>query len=125
MSDYANKLITATETNKLITATETRDADMLLSLYDQDAQLSIYDKNRPPASPTVLRGTEQIGSMLTNIMSRDMTHRITKVVVSGDGLAWVEECSYPDDVGVVSTNIAILRDGLIYEHILVQVWDGE
>lgn len=114
-----------TTASKLIAATEARDADTLLALYDQDAQLSVYDKNRPPADPTVLKGVDQIGVMLADVMGRDMIHRVTKVVTSNDGLAWVEECEYPDGIGVMSTNVAILRDGLIYEHYLVQAWDGE
>ncbi|MGW3986391.1 nuclear transport factor 2 family protein [Streptomyces sp. NPDC004830] len=97
--------------------------DMLMSLYADDAELRIVDRTAQPSHPKVLHGREEIGRMLEDVYSRDMTHRLEHCVIQGDEAAFSESCEYADGVRVLSESMLSLRDGKIAEQTLVQAWD--
>ncbi|MFC8970041.1 nuclear transport factor 2 family protein [Streptomyces sp. NPDC057094] len=99
-----------------------RAAD-LLSLYADDAELRVVDRNTQASHPMVKHGRAEIGAMLDDVYSRDMTHRMDQCVVQGDHVAFTESCEYPDGVRVMSTSMMSLRDGKIVDQTLVQAWD--
>ncbi|MFB8247139.1 nuclear transport factor 2 family protein [Streptomyces sp. NPDC001046] len=97
--------------------------DILMSLYADDAELRIVDRTSQPSHPKVLHGREEIGRMLEDVYSRDMTHTLEHCVVQGDEAAYSESCQYADGVRVLSESMLSLRDGKITEQTLVQAWD--
>ncbi|GAA0920761.1 nuclear transport factor 2 family protein [Streptomyces thermoalcalitolerans] len=98
-------------------------ASALLSLYADDAEIRIVDRDAPPSHPKVLRGREEIGSMLDDIYGRDMTHKLEQCVLQGDHAAYVESCEYPDGVRVLAESMVSLRDGRIADQVMIQAWD--
>ncbi|MEV4790237.1 nuclear transport factor 2 family protein [Streptomyces tuirus] len=97
--------------------------DILLSLYADDAELRIVDHTTQPSHPKVLHGRDEIGRMLEDVYSRDMSHRLEHCVIQGDEAAYSESCQYADGVRVLSESMIGLRDGKIVEQTLVQAWD--
>jgi hypothetical protein len=53
-----------------------------------------------------------------------MTHRLERVVVSGDTAAFTQACRYPDGASVLCLAMLDLRDGLIVRQTAVQEWDA-
>ncbi|MFI5271634.1 MAG: nuclear transport factor 2 family protein [Ktedonobacterales bacterium] len=104
-------------------AIESGEEATLVGLYTDDAELRIVDQTRPPSKPTVIRGRAEIASYYHDVCSRAMTHAVDEVVDGGNGLAFTEDCRYPDGMRVVSANLLALRDGKIAHHTLVQAWD--
>lgn len=107
----------------LVAALEGRDAAAQLELYAEDAQITTADETARPSQPNVLRGHAEIGPYLEDVCGRDMTHRVTEAIVSGDRLAYQVDCEYPDGKRVLCHAIAVLRDGRIASQRGVQVWD--
>jgi hypothetical protein len=70
----------------------------------------------------VLRSKELIAEHLSDVCSRDMTHRIEKEVV-GRSLAFNEACEYPDGLRVLTAAALDVRDGKIYRQVNVEAWD--
>ncbi|MGJ5830316.1 nuclear transport factor 2 family protein [Streptomyces ossamyceticus] len=113
----------AFDTEMLRRGTEQADASTLLSLYADDAELRVVDHTTQPSHPKVLHGRGEIGAMLEDVCSRDMTHKMEQCVVQGDQLAYTESCEYPDGVRVLASSMITLRDGKIVDHTLLQAWD--
>jgi ketosteroid isomerase-like protein len=102
---------------------EERDAATLAALYADDAELSIVDSINSPSAPRILRGSE-IGAYLDDIAARDMAHSLDRVVVTGDHVAYLESCRYPDGTAVLCAAMLDLADGRISRQFGVQAWDG-
>ena len=119
-----NTTTTAFDTEALRRGIEERDAGTLGGLYAPDAEMTVVDRNTPPSKPRVLRGRTAIGEYLDDVCGRDMTHRLDRVVVSGDTAAFTEACRYPDGTGVLCLAMLDLRDGLIVSQTAVQEWDA-
>jgi hypothetical protein len=102
---------------------EERDAATLAALYTDDAELRIVDSVNSPSDPRILRGSA-IGEFLADIAARDMTHSLDRVVATGDHVAYVESCRYPDGTRVLCAVVLDLVDGRISHQLGVQAWDG-
>jgi ketosteroid isomerase-like protein len=118
-----NPTATAFDTEALRRGIEERDAATLRALYAPDAEMTVVDRNAPPSRPRVLRGRTAIGEFLDETCGRDMTHRLERVVVSGDTAAFTQACRYPDGTRVLCLAMLDLRDGLIVQQTAVQEWD--
>ncbi|MES5820355.1 nuclear transport factor 2 family protein [Streptomyces sp. RG80] len=114
---------TAFNTETLRRSIEGNTAANLLSLYADDAELRVVDHNTQPSSPRVLHGRDEIGALLEDVYSRDMTHKLERCVVDGDNAAFSESCLYSDGVRVLSESMITLRDGKIAEQVMIQAWD--
>ncbi|MER6183758.1 nuclear transport factor 2 family protein [Streptomyces sp. NPDC001652] len=114
---------TAFNTETLRRSIEGNTAANLLSLYADDAELRVVDRNTQPSSPRVLHGRDEIGALLEDVYSRDMTHKLERCVMEGDTAAFSESCRYSDGVRVLSESMITLRDGKIAEQIMIQAWD--
>ncbi|MCZ4604272.1 nuclear transport factor 2 family protein [Streptomyces chartreusis] len=111
------------DTDTLRRAVEGHTPDTLLSLYTDDAQIRVVNRNAQPSHPKVVSGRNQIAEMLTDVYSRDMTHKLEGCVVQGDRAAYSESCEYADGVRVMSESMITLRDGKISEQIIIEAWD--
>lgn len=114
---------TAFNTETLRRSIEGNTATNLLSLYADDAELRVVDRNTQPSSPRILHGRDEIGALLEDVYSRDMTHKVERCVMDGDTVAYSESCLYADGVRVLSESMITLRDGMIAEQIMIQAWD--
>jgi ketosteroid isomerase-like protein len=119
-----NPAITAFDTEALRRGIEERDAATLRGLYAPDAEMTVVDRNAPPSHPRVLNGRTAIGEYLDDTCGRDMTHRLERVVVSGDTAAFTQACRYPDGTRVLCLAMLDLRDGLIVQQTAMQEWDA-
>jgi ketosteroid isomerase-like protein len=119
-----NPATTAFDTEALRRGIEERDAATLRGLYAPDAEMTVVDRNAPPSHPRVLSGRTAIGEYLDDTCGRDMTHRLERVVVSGDTAAFTQACRYPDGTRVLCVAMLDLRDGLIVQQTAVQEWDA-
>jgi hypothetical protein len=108
---------------KLRAALETSNAVSLLDLYADDATMKIVDRNRPPSSPMIVNGKNNIEAFWRDVCSREMTHKVTQEVLSPERVSFIEECLYPDGCRVMSAMTLTLRGGRIVEHVTVQAWD--
>lgn len=113
----------AFDTEALRRGTEEANAATLLSLYADDAEMRVVDRNTQPSHPKVMHGRAEIATMLEDVCSRDMIHRVEQCVVQGDQVALTESCEYPDGVRVLASSMISLRDGRIIDQTLVQAWD--
>ncbi|MFF7162143.1 nuclear transport factor 2 family protein [Streptomyces sp. NPDC008086] len=111
------------DTDILRRAVEGRTPETLLSLYTDDAEIRVVNRNAQPSHPKVLHGRDEIAGMLTDVYSRDMTHKLEGCVVQGDRAAYSESCEYADGVRVLSESMITLRDGKISQQIIVEAWD--
>ncbi|WP_330262517.1 nuclear transport factor 2 family protein [Streptomyces griseorubiginosus] len=102
---------------------EGNSAANLLSLYADDAEIRIVDRNTQPSHPKVVHGKDEIGAMLDDVYSRDMTHKLEGCVMEGDHVAFSESCLYSDGVRVLSESMLTLKDGKITEQTMIQAWD--
>jgi len=118
-----NTTTTTFDTEALRRGIEERDAGTLAALYTPDAQLTIVDRTAPPSRPRVLRGRTAISEYLDDTCGRDMTHRLERVVVSGDTAAFTQACQCPDGTRVLCLAMLDLRGGLIAAQTAVQAWD--
>ncbi|MET7478008.1 nuclear transport factor 2 family protein [Streptomyces sp. NPDC005648] len=113
----------AFDTDTLRRGIEGQTAETLLSLYADDAEVRLVNRNATPSHPKVLHGRDEIGEMLTDVYSRDMTHKLEGCVVQGDNAAYSESCRYPDGMRVLSESMLTLRDGKISQQIIIEAWD--
>ncbi|WP_042379908.1 nuclear transport factor 2 family protein [Streptacidiphilus melanogenes] len=97
--------------------------ETLLSLYQDDAEIRLVNRDATPSHPKVLTGRDAIGAMLTDVYSRNMTHKLEQCVVQGDTVAYSESCEYPDGLRVLSESMITLRDGKISKQIMIEAWD--
>ncbi|NMN95040.1 nuclear transport factor 2 family protein [Antrihabitans stalactiti] len=102
---------------------EERDAANLIDLYADDAELELVDHLNPPSKPRVLRGRAEIADYLTDVCSRDMTHRIEHLISEDNMVAFTERCEYPSGSRVLCSAILHIADGRIGREVGVQVWD--
>lgn len=102
---------------------EERDADQLIGLYAEDAEMRLVDRLHPPSNPQILRGRGAIGEYLTDVCSRDMTHRVEHLTSEGDRVAFTEDCEYPGGSRVLCAATLDIADGHIVREVGVQVWD--
>lgn len=103
---------------------EQRDADALTSLFAEDAECILIDQANPPGKPREFHGRDEIAEYHRDLASRDMTHRVEKVVVGDDSGAYADACEYPDGTRVYCTAVLDLDDGKISRQVCVQAWDG-
>ncbi|MER5943689.1 nuclear transport factor 2 family protein [Streptomyces sp. NPDC001928] len=113
----------AFDTDTLRQAVEGQSPATLLSLYTDDAEIRVVNRNAQPSHPQVLSGRSQIEAMLTDVYSRDMTHKLEGCVIQGDRAAYSESCEYADGVRVMSESMITLRDGKISQQIIIEAWD--
>ena len=118
-----NTTTTAFDTEALRRGIEERDAGTLRGLYAPDAEMTVVDRNAPPSRPRVLHGRTAIGEYLDETCGRDMTHRLERVVVSGDTAAFTQASRYPDGTRVLCLAMLDLRAGLIVRQTAIQAWD--
>lgn len=104
---------------------EQRDLNALLGLYADDAEISIVDQRHTPSHPQVLKGREAIRAMLSDIVGREMTHRLDHVATGDGTVSYVERCAYPDGTKVLATSVLDIADGRIVRQEEVQAWDAE
>jgi hypothetical protein len=102
---------------------EERDAATLMSLYADDAELHVVDSNDQPSHPKIVRGRDAIGAYFAEVCGRDMTHKLQRLVVTGDNAAFIQDCSYPSGASVRCVAVLDLKDGLIIRQSGVQAWD--
>ena len=102
---------------------EERDASSQVALFADDATIEVVDKANPPSNPLVLSGRDAIRDYLEDVMSRDMTHSVSGLVVDGDRASYLIDCRYPDGNQVLCVASLELRDGRIVRQRGVQAWD--
>lgn len=104
-------------------AVEERDADLMLRLYDDNAEISIVDRNHTPSKPQVLRGRDEIGAYFSDLLGRDMVHKLDHIVTGDDSISYVERCRYPDGSRVTFSSVLDIDHGQIVKQEGVQAWD--
>jgi ketosteroid isomerase-like protein len=104
-------------------ALEDKDLDAMLALFTDDAEYRMVSKTSPPSSPRVLRGRDEIGELMRDIFSRDLSHELQNVVVESDHVAFEDLCTYADGSKVVGISMADLVNGRISRITDVQAWD--
>jgi ketosteroid isomerase-like protein len=114
---------TAFDVDAFVKSIESRDAETQVGLFAEDAVVTTVDHEHPPSNPTVARGREEIGAALREVTGRDMTHKVSDVVLTGDALAYRIDCRYADGTRVACHAIAQLRGGKIVSQHGVQTWD--
>ena len=102
---------------------EERDASAQVALFADDAVVEVVDKENPPSKPLVLSGRDAIRTQIEDVMSRDMTHKVSGLVVDGDKASIAIDCQYPDGSRVLCLATLELRDGQIVRQRGVQAWD--
>lgn len=108
----------------LSAAIERRDAAGILAWYAEDATLTILDRDHPPAAPADYHGLDAIGGYYRDICGRNLKHQISDAVSTPTGIAYRQQCSYPDGAGVVCVSVAAVQGGRIQRQTAVQVWDS-
>lgn len=114
---------TAFDLETFTRAIEERDASTQLAMYARDAQVTLADKVAQPGSPRALHGRGEIQSWLEDVCARDMTHDVGHTVRDDRGVAFTEECRYPNGANVLCATVLEIRDGLIVRQVGVQAWD--
>ena len=118
-----NTTAAAFDTEALRRGIEERDAATLLGLYAEDAELEVVDRANQPGNPRIIRGRKAIGEYFADVCGRDMTHTISRLVVSESNAAFVQDCRYPGGARVRCVAVLDLKDGLITRLSGVQAWD--
>ena len=114
----------AVDIDSLRTAIEARDAAGVTAWYGRDAILTVLDRDHPPAAPAVYQGQDAIHAYYQDICGRNIRHEVRDAVVTPDGLAFTQHCSYPDGTAVLCATVAGTQDGKIRRQTAVQVWDS-
>jgi len=117
-------LTSTLDTTALSTAIESRDADGIVAWYEKDAIMTVLDRDHPPAAPAVYRGIDAIAAYYRDVCGRNIQHRVSDVVATPEGLAFTQQCKYPDGVGVLCATVAQTHGGKIRRQTAVQVWDA-
>ncbi len=102
---------------------EDRDLASMMSLYDDQAEIAIIDHRHTPSRPQVLRGRGEITAFLSDLLGRDMTHRLDHVVVGDGTVSYIERCRYPDGSRVTMSTVLDIENGRIVRQEGVQAWD--
>jgi ketosteroid isomerase-like protein len=102
---------------------EERDASAQVALFADDATVELVDQANPPGNPLVVRGRDAIREQIEDVMSRDMTHTVSGLVVDGDKASYAIDCVYPDGNKVLCLATLDLSDGRIVRQRGIQAWD--
>lgn len=105
-------------------ALESRDVDGMLNLFTDDAEFKVVDRDHPPSHAMELHGKGEIGDYLRDVLSRNMSHYVTKEIIGDNNFAYTEECEYPDGSKVFTNATVELRGGKIAREVEVQAWDS-
>jgi hypothetical protein len=105
-------------------ALEERDTDAAMAHYAEHAELRIVDASNPPSNPRVLPGRDAISEWLTDINSRDMTHRVVWSIQHEDKAALTVDCRYPDGTRVLCAATYDTANGRITSQVITQAWDS-
>ena len=108
---------------RFTTAAEHHDAATQLSMYGPEATVTIANKVSQPGAPRVLRTHDEIGAWLHDVSGRDMTHEVRSRVQDKGGAAYTLACRYPDGTNVLCATVITLRDGMIGDQTVLEVWD--
>lgn len=122
MTETGGRTVTF-DTEALRRGVEDRDLDSMLSLYDEDAEVRMVDQRNTPSRPAVLHGRAEIREFLSDVIGRDMTHKMDHVVVGDGTVSYLERCVYPDGTRVVASSVLDVDDGHIVRQEGVQAWD--
>lgn len=106
-----------------VAAIEGRDAQAQLAAFTDDAELVVIDHDHTPSNPRAMRGTDALREYLTDVCSRDMTHRVTTATVAGDRLTIELGCQYSDGTRVACLCVSGLEDSRIAWQRGLQAWD--
>jgi ketosteroid isomerase-like protein len=99
------------------------DAAALAAMYDDNAVIEIFNQNAPPKHPKRFRGKSEIEAFYVDVCGRALKHHIQDEVAMGDHAAFLERCTYPDGMDVVSATTMTIRDGRITHQSTVEAWD--
>jgi quercetin dioxygenase-like cupin family protein len=102
---------------------EGRNINAMLSLYADDAEISVVDQRHTPSHPQILHGRDQIGTFLSDIFGRDITHHIDHIVAGNGSVSFMERCEYPDGSRVLASTVLDIDGGRIVRQEEVQAWD--
>lgn len=120
----ATETRTSLDVDTLRRAMEESDPDMLTGLFRDDAERIVIDKTNPPSEPLERHGKEEIAEFNRQLIGAgEKTHRIDKLVASGDTVAYADACQYEDGTRVYCTAFLDLDDGQISRQVCVQAWD--
>jgi SnoaL-like domain len=113
------------DVDALRTGQEGHDEDVMADLYADDAESTTVDMSNPPSRPRVFRGKEEIAAYWKDVMGRGMKHRLEKVVVGEDSVAYLLACQYDDGTRVLASVVSDIADeGKIARETIVQAWDS-
>jgi ketosteroid isomerase-like protein len=104
-------------------AIESRDAAAQVAMFADDAEMVVVDKDHPPSAPQRLAGIDAIRTAVEDVCARDMTHEVTRLIASPDGVAYSLQCRYPDGTRVYCATLLETRDGKIVRQEGAQAWD--
>lgn len=114
---------TSFDTAALRDALENRDAESLTGLFREDAECIVIDKNNPPSKPLERRGRDEIAEYNRYFLSSDKKHRLEKLLVSENAVAYADTCEYDDGTRVYCNAFLELENGKISRQVCVQAWD--
>lgn len=90
------------------------DPDALLGIYAEDAELRVVDAARPEGPAFELKGRAEIGKFLRAVRDGGASRKLKGGAAFGErGLAFVEECRYPDGVPVWIQTMLEIEGGLV------------
>jgi hypothetical protein len=101
------------------------DAAALTAMYDDRAVIDIINKDNPPKHPRSISGRSAIEAYFKDLCARPLTHDIRDDVVAGDHAAFLEECTYPDGMRVMSASTLEMKGGHVMHQTIVEAWDPE
>jgi ketosteroid isomerase-like protein len=100
-----------------------RDAGRLAALYREDVEFVVVNRNNPPSKRLVIHGREGVRRLFEDMCSREMTHDVSRMIVSPGSIAFATTCNYPDGCCVMGISLATVVDGLISREFSVDCWD--
>lgn len=112
------------DVTSLVEAITGRDAEGVAAWYADDATVTLHDKDHPPAAPQVYAGREQIEGYFRDVCGRNVEHQVRDLVSDENGLAFAQDCRYPDGTAVVCVTVATVKDNRIQHQTIAQTWDS-
>jgi hypothetical protein len=99
-------------------AVESGNLDALLGFYAEEAELRVVDAARPRGAAFELEGRAEIGKYLRTVRDGGTSIAFNGGAVSNDrGIAFVEECRYPDGAQVSVETMLEVEEGLIVRQV--------
>jgi hypothetical protein len=111
------------DTAALTAAITSRDADGVIAWYTDDILLTVVDRDHPPSSPATFAGKAAVTAYFTEICGRHLEHAVQDLVQTPEGIAFTQDCRYPDGTRVLCATVAQLENGRIRRQTVVQAWD--